>query len=120
MGGNVVRDESYGFALEIVQLCRGIKGRNEQILVRQLLRSGTSIGANVEEALAAQSRADFIAKMSISSKEAREANYWIRLLRDSGSAAPEVLQPALKKSQELINILTAIVKTAQARQPERS
>jgi four helix bundle protein len=120
MRGNVVRDESYCFALEIVQLCRDIKGRNEQILVRQLLRAGTSIGANVEEALAAQSRADFIAKMCISSKEARETHYWLRLLRDSGSVNSEVLQPILEKSQALINILTAIVKTAKARQPERS
>jgi four helix bundle protein len=76
------------------------------------LKSGTSIGANVEEALAVQSRADFIAKMSIASKEPRETNYWLRLFRDSGQVGEEHVLPLLKKSEGLVNILTSIVKTS--------
>lgn len=83
------------------------------MLSRQLLKSGTSIGANVEEALAGQSRADFVAKMSIASKEAREANYWLRLLKDSEMSCQDQLTVLLAESAELINILTAIVKTTQ-------
>ena len=86
----VVRDEteldkekSYSFALQIIRLYKSLLKQNEFVLSKQLLRSGTSIGANVEEALAGQSRADFLSKMSIASKEARETHYWLRLIRDS-------------------------------------
>jgi len=77
----------------------------------QLLRSGTSIGANVEEALAGQSRKDFFAKMSIASKEARETNYWLRLIKDAGILNGQESQNLLEASEELIKILTSIVKT---------
>lgn len=85
MKENVIKDKSYQFALMVIDLSKYLIQRNEFVLSRQLLRSGTSIGANVEEALAGQSRADFLSKMSIASKEAREANYWLRLLRDSNT-----------------------------------
>ena len=78
----------------------------------QLIRSATSIGANVEEALAGQSKKDFTAKMSIASKEARETNYWLRLLQDSKLATKEKLQFLIKESEEIIRILTSIVKTS--------
>jgi len=78
-----------------------------------LLRSGTSIEANVEEAIAAQSKKDFIAKMSISSKEARETKYWLRLLNESKYINIDYLE-YLKDIEEIINILTAIVKTSQS------
>jgi len=84
------------------------------ILGNQLLRSGTSIGANVEEALAGQSRRDFAAKMAIARKEARECNYWLRLLRDAVIVETTQLAPMLEKSVRLIRILTATVKGAQA------
>jgi len=80
---NLIKDKSYQFALRIIFLYRQMQGENEYVLSKQLLRAGTSIGANVEEASAAQSRKDFAAKMAISSKEARETHYWLRLIRDS-------------------------------------
>ena len=76
-----------------------------------MLRSGTSIGANVEEALAGQSRADFLSKMSIASNEARETNYWLRLLKDSGIISETEIEPLLAESESITSILTSIVKT---------
>ncbi len=82
----------------------------------QVLRAGTrSIGANVEEALAGVSRRDFVAKMAVASKEARETNYWLRLLRDSNIVPTARMSPLLDESLELVRILTAIVKTGQQR-----
>ena len=82
---------------------------------KQLVRSGTSIGANVEEATAGQSRNDFISKMSIALKGARETNYWLRLLRDSGLCKCIDYSVTIKESEEIIKILTSIVKTTQER-----
>ena len=89
--------------------------QNEFILSKQLVKAGTSIGANTEEATAAQSRKDFISKMSISSKEARETNYWLRLLRDSQLCNNIDFSHTIKESEEIIAILTSIVKTTQKR-----
>jgi four helix bundle protein len=116
MADNLIREKSYAFALHIVKFCKQLEAAREYVLARQLLKAGTSIGANVEEALAGQSRADFVAKMSIASKEAREANYWLRLLKDSEMSSPDQLTALLVESSELINILTAIVKTTQGKQ----
>lgn len=80
---NVLKDKSYHFALKIILLCQRLQAENEYILSRQLLRSGTSVGALIEEANQAESRADFIHKLSIANKEANESKYWIRLLIDS-------------------------------------
>lgn len=85
--------------------------KKEYILSKQVVRAGTSIGANVEEALAGQSRKDFISKMSIASKEARECNYWLRLLRDGDFISGERIEALIKESEEIIRILTSIVKT---------
>lgn len=110
MKDNVVQEKSYAFSLSVIALYRDLLKQNEFVLSKQLLRSGTSIGANVEEALAGQSRADFLSKMSIASKEARESNYWLRLLRDSNILPGEKIEPMLSESQSLINLLTSIVK----------
>jgi four helix bundle protein len=110
---NVIKAKSYKFALDIIVLCNKFRNQNEYVLSRQLMRSGTSIGANVEEAGAAQSRKDFISKMSIASKEARESNYWLRLLRDSNSCKDIDLDPLINDSSEVIKILTSIVKSSQ-------
>jgi four helix bundle protein len=80
---NAIRDKSYTFALRIIKLCQWLRESKHYEMSSQLLRSGTSIGANVEEALAGHSRKDFLHKMTIASKEARETNYWLRLLKDS-------------------------------------
>jgi four helix bundle protein len=107
---NPVQDKSFQFALDVMRLCGSLREQHEYELGRQLLRSGTAIGANVEEALAAVSRPDFIAKMSIASKEARECHYWLRLLRD---ATITDTTPLIDNCTELVRMLTSIVKTAQ-------
>ena len=111
MKDNLIQQKSYAFALEIIDLYRKLGKANEYVLSKQLLRSGTSIGANVEEAQAGQSRADFISKMSIASKEARETCYWLRLLRDSNTIANSEATSLLSEAESLVNILTAIVKS---------
>ena len=113
MGENVIQSKSYGFALNIIRFSQRLKNDKEYILSKQLLRSGTSIGANVEEAMAAQTKKEFIAKMSIASKEARETNYWLRLIRDSELVHDHEVEDLLNESIELIKILTSIVKTSQ-------
>ncbi len=111
MAESLIKDKSYCFALEIIGLYKVLLKQNEFVLSKQLLKSGTSIGANVEEALAGQSRADFLSKMSIASKEARETNYWLRLLKDSGIISKTEIEPLLAESEAIANILTSIVKT---------
>ena len=114
MKNNVIREKTYAFALRIVQLTRRLREQKEFELAGQVLRAGTSIGANVEEALAGISRADFIAKMSISSKEARECHYWLRLLRDSRIRPSKEIEPLIVECESILRILTAIVKTSQS------
>lgn len=110
MRENIVQEKSFRFAVGVVALSRQLHAAKEFILADQLLRSGTSIGANVEEALAAQSRKDFISKMSIASKEARETLYWLRLLVEAGVLKDEVMD-LHDRAQELVRILGSIVKT---------
>ena len=110
---NIIKEKTYQFALDIINLYRTMQKQNEFILSKQLVRSGTSIGANVEEASAAQSRKDFISKMAISSKEARETSYWLRLFRNSKLCDKIDYSELIKESEEIIKILTSIVKTSQ-------
>ena len=108
---NLIRDEAFQFALKIIRLARGLREQREYDLASQIWRAGTGIGANVEEAQAAQSRADFISKMSIASKEAREAQYWLRLAQEGG-ILPEAETAMLREDcEKLVRILTSIVKT---------
>lgn len=113
MKSNIVKDKSYAFALRTIGLARWLKHQKEFEIAGQILQSGTAIGSNVEEALAGISRADFIAKMSITSKEARETHYWLRLLRDSKIVADSKISALENENLELIRVLTAIVKTSQ-------
>ena len=110
---NIIKDKTYKFALKMVFLYKKMRDQNEFVLSKQIVRAGTSIGANVEEAIAAQSKKDFISKMSISSKEARETNYWLRLLRDSNLCEGIDYTELIRESAEIIAILTSIVKTSQ-------
>ena len=112
MAESIIQQRSFAFALEIIQLYRELQDRREYVLSKQLLRCGTSIGANVEEASAGQSRADFVAKMAIASKEARETRYWLRLLKESQLFDLDVSK-YLQAADELVRILTSIVKTTQ-------
>lgn len=114
-GANAVLDKSYAFALEVVQVYKAMTEKKEYVLSKQLLRSGTSIGANVEEAQAAQSTKDFVNKLSIACKEARETRYWLRLLDQSQLCALNFV-PLLERAEELIRILNSIIKTTTERQ----
>lgn len=111
MKENPIQEKSYQFALKVIYLYRKLKKKEEYIIGRQLLKSGTSIGANVEEALAGQSRADFLSKMSIASKEARETTYWLRLIKDSHILDLTTVSEYLKDADELVRMLTSIVKS---------
>ncbi len=112
MKQNIIQRKSFEFSLNVITLFIELKREKEFVISNQLLRSGTSIGANVEEATAAQSKKDFIAKMAISSKEARETKYWLRLLKESRLTKLNV-DSLLEDIEELIRILTSIVKTSQ-------
>lgn len=109
---NVIQEKSFEFALSIVQLYQKLVEEREYVISRQLLKSGTSIGANVEEATAGQTKKDFIAKMAIASKEARETRYWLRLLEKSDLTKIDITELQYK-IEEIIKILTKIVKSSQ-------
>lgn len=111
MPNSIIKQKSYDFALRVIKLCSYLKQKGHYELTSQLVRAGTSIGANVEEALAGQSKKDFYAKMCIASKEARETNYWLRLIQDSKFVKTERISDLLRASEEIIRILTSIVKT---------
>ena len=109
---NIVQIKSYQFALDIIELVRNFPKKSECLIIgKQLLRSGTSIGANVEEALAAFSKADFIYKMNLALKESRETHYWLRLTRDSNLLKID-LSHYINKVEELEKILTSIIKSS--------
>ena len=112
MRESIIEKKSFEFALKIIELYKKLLEQNEYVLSKQLLRSGTSIGANVTEATAAQSKKDFITKMSIASKEARETKYWLTLLSKSKLVNVN-FNDYLLEIDELIKILTSIVKTSQ-------
>jgi four helix bundle protein len=107
---NVIQTKSFEFALKIAKLCKSLQKSSEYMASKQLFKSGTSIGANIEEALAAQSRKDFVSKMSIALKEARETRYWLRLLQESQLVEGDY-SPRISEIKEIILILTSIVKT---------
>lgn len=115
---NVVKNESiiatkaYSFALEIITLYKYlVNEKKEYVLSKQLLRSGTSIGANINEALSAQSKRDFVHKLSISLKEARETSYWLNLLKDSEYIKQESFTNLSNKCNEILKILSSIILT---------
>ncbi len=108
---NVLSDKSYQFALNIVSLYKKLSIEKEYVLSRQLLKSGTSIGANVAEANGAISNSDFSAKISIAYKESLETKYWLRLLKDSDYLEEEKFQSLFKSADELSKILYSILKS---------
>jgi four helix bundle protein len=109
---NVIQQKSYEFALRIIQLNQMIiEDSREYVIAKQILRSGTSIGANIEEAIGAQSRRDFKAKLSISYKEARETHYWLRLLRDAQIISHQLSESMINDCNELLKIIGSIIKT---------
>ena len=111
---NVILEKSFKFAIKVIEFYRYLcDSKKEYVLSKQLLRSGTSIGANVNEAQAAQSKNDFISKMSIASKEARETKYWLDLLIATGYMNLDRMDTRFLSEEvdNIINLLTKIVKT---------
>ena len=122
MKESIVADKSKAFALRIIRLYRSLAEGDvrEYVMSKQLLRSGTSIGANVREAHRGQSRADFVSKMNISLKEACESEYWIELLFESGYIEEKEALKIQSECKELIKLLTAIVKTTSSSPTQRN
>lgn len=117
-GTDPLREKSYGFAIRIVKLAQALqKDRREYVLSRQVLRSGTAIGALIREAEFGQSRADFANKMSIALKEANETEYWLCLLKDTELINDDQFSELHPTSLELIALLAATVKTTKRRTP---
>jgi four helix bundle protein len=111
MGKNVIREKSFQFAIRIVKLYQYLcNEKKEYLLSKQLLRSGTSIGANVEEAQGGISKADFSSKISIAYKEARETHYWLRLLQVTEYLGRESYDSIMEDCGEICKLLFAIVK----------
>ena len=109
---NVVKDKSFQFALRTVKLYQYLKEeKKEYVLSKQVLRSGTAIGALIRESQQAQSKADFIHKLSIALKEANETEYWIELLFQSGFLEEKSYQSIHTDIEELLKLLTSIIKT---------
>ena len=111
MTGNVIVDKSKAFALQIIRLYQKLSEEHEFILARQVLKSGTSIGANVKEAVHGQSKPDFYAKMNVALKEAGETEYWLELLYEGGFIDFDTFTDVYAGCQELISLLTAVTKS---------
>lgn len=108
---NLIVDKSFEYAILIIDLYKYlVNEKKEFVLSKQLLRSGTSVGANVREASVSQTKKEFVAKMNISLKEIHETEYWLQLLSRSGYLSNQ--QTLLKETEELIRILTSIIKTS--------
>ncbi len=115
MKESILREKSYQFALRTIKLYQFMsEGKKEFVLSKQILRSGTSIGANIEEGKHAQSKIDFVHKLSVAQKEAAETSYWLRLLRDSNYLTVKQAESVLADCEEIQKLLTSSIKTAKA------
>ena len=112
---NIIMQKSFSFSLRILKLYKYMQEKNEYVLSKQLLRSSTSIGANITEGQYAQSGPDFNTKMSVAKKEAAESLYWIRLLMASGLVPNEKLATLHDDCEELVKMLVSICKTTNKR-----
>ena len=112
---NIIQTKSYNFAVRVVKLYKHLsQEKKEFVLSKQLLRSGTSIGANVEEAIGGQSRKDFFAKLTIAYKEARESHYWIRLLKDTDYLSEKESESLITDIEEILKIIGSIQKAVRS------
>ena len=109
---NIVREKSFRFAVRIVKLCKYLReAKKDSVMSRQLLRAGTSVGANVAESEHAQSRADFASKLNIALKEAAESDYWLRLLDETEYLSNGEFKSIIADCREIESLLASIVKT---------
>lgn len=112
MKDNLIQRKTYDFALKIIKVYKNLNDeKKEFILSKQLIRSGTSIGANIEEAIGGQSEKDFISKLSIAYKEARETKYWIKLLYDSKYIESVVFEDLINDIDVILRVIGSIQKT---------
>ncbi len=109
---NIAREKSFSFTLDVIEIYRILTSRKEFVLSKQLLRSGTSIGANIRESEHAESRADFIHKLSISLKEANETDYWIDLLSKSSFISQEEFLKLKNAISEILRLLISIINSS--------
>ena len=112
MKENIIATKSSDFAVKIVLLSKSLIAKNEYVLSKQILKSGTSIGANVEEAVGDISKKDFRAKMSISYKEARETHYWLRILKDTNYITNLEFETLEKELSSILKILFKIIQSS--------
>ncbi len=112
---NIVREKSFAFAVRLIRAVRGLRPQRLGILATQLVRSGTAIGALIREAEYAESRADFVHKLSIALKEANETIYWLELCRESQTLEPVMFRKLHGEAVELLKLLIAITRTAKSR-----
>ena len=116
MSKSIVYQKAYLFAIEVVKLYKYLSAeKKEFVLSKQMLRSGTSIGANVNEAVSSESKRDFVHKLGIALKEARETAYWLNLLKDSDYISKEEFSPLSNTCNSLIKILSSIILTTRER-----
>ena len=112
---NIIVQRSYAFALQIIQLYKSLIDKKEFVLSKQILRSGTSIGANIHEAVASESKKDFVHKLGIAVKEARETSYWLSLLKDSAYISIDEFDRLNNSCDEIVRILNSIILTTKER-----
>ncbi|MFD2245964.1 four helix bundle protein [Pontibacter ruber] len=121
MSKSIIGEKSYAFAVRIIKMYQHLSAdKKEFVLLKQVLRSGTSIGANVQEATGGQSTADFIHKLSIARKEARETEYWLKLLHDTGYIETRYFESIHADCQELTKILNSIILTSKGKSKTNS
>lgn len=112
MKENVVKDKSYSFAIQVIELYKILIEKKEFVLSKQLLRSGTAVGALIQEAEHAESKKDFIHKLSISLKEANETTYWLNLLFDTKYISKDEFDKIHNLNIELVRLLVTIIKSS--------
>jgi four helix bundle protein len=118
---SIIKNKSFAFALDVIRVYKRLtKERKEYVLSKQLLRSGTSIGANVNEAISAESKRDFIHKLGIALKEANEVSYWLKLLFESNYVNGEEFEKLNHQCIELMKILSSIILTTKERYLDRN
>ncbi len=116
MKENVIQEKSFSFAIRIMKTARFLREKKEFEIASQLIRCGTSVGANVEEAIGAQSTKDFNCKMNIAHKESRESHYWIRLLKESDVLEERLADSLISDCEEIMKLTASILKTLKKNQ----
>ncbi len=119
--GNIIQNKSFDFAVSVVKLCKHLtEEKKEFVMSKQLIRSGTSVGANIEEAIGAQSDKDFLHKFSIAYKEARESMYWVKLLHATNYLTDNEFENLSEKINEICKIIGSIQITMKAKMKTRN